>query len=182
MKKLLLSTLLFITIVCLNSCGVTKFVGYYASADDDKSGKLEGQVFQTDDTSYRIGTLPSTWKRNNVEGGDLAFNNSAINATLTVNSTCNEKKKNYSLRALSESLLIGINGKEALERKEITVDGQQALRTIYTGSLNNVPIQIATVVLRKDICIYDFTYASSPQNFDLGIVDFDNFVSQFKAL
>ena len=78
--------------------------------------------------------------------------------------------------------MIGIKGKEALEREEITVDGHQALKTIYTGSLNNVPIKIATVVLKKDICIYDFTYASSPQNFDLGIVDFNNFVSQFKAL
>lgn len=182
MKKVFIILLLFISIAGLNSCSITRFVGYYAAADDDNSGKLDGQVFQTDDTSYRIGTLPAYWKRNNVEGGDLAFANPEISATLTVNSTCSEKKKNYSLKALSESLLIGIKGKEALERQEITVNGQQALRTIYTGSLNNVPIKIATVVFKKDICIYDFTYASSPENFDLGIVDFDNFVSQFKAL
>ena len=182
MNKLFIYFLLLTCMIGLSSCGVTKFIGYYASADDDKSGSLNGQVFQTDDTSYRIGTLPSTWKKNKVEGGDLAFTNSTINATLTVNSTCNEKKKNYSLRALSESLLIGIKGKEAVERQEMTVDGLQALRTIYTGRLNNVPIKIATVVLKKDICIYDFTYASSLQNFDLGIVDFNNFVSQFKAL
>ncbi|MGB2692428.1 MAG: hypothetical protein WBB48_12335 [Thermodesulfobacteriota bacterium] len=182
MKKFFLALFLFISIIGLNSCSVTKFIGYYAAADDDNSGKLEEQVFQTDDTSYRIGALPASWKRNKIDGGDLAFTNSQIDATMTVNSTCNEKKKNYSLRALSESLLIGIKGKEALEREEIIVDGQQALKTIYTGSLNNVPIKIATVVLRKDICIFDFTYASSPDRFDLGIVDFDNFVSQFKAL
>lgn len=182
MKKLILALFLFINIVGLSSCGVTKFVGYYASADDEKSGKLDGQVFQTDDTSYRIGTLPAYWTRTEVKGGDLSFHSSAMNATLTVNSTCNEKKKNYSLKALSESLLIGIKGKEALDRKEITVDSQKALRTIYIGSLNNVPITIATVVLKKGICVYDFTYASSPANFELGIVDFDTFVSQFKAL
>lgn len=182
MRKLLLTLFLFVSIIGLNSCAVTKFVGYYAAADDDNSGKLSGQTFQTDDTSYTIGVLPASWKRKKIEGGDLAFTNSQIEATMTVNSTCNEKKKNYSLKALSESLLIGIKGKEALDRKEITVDGRQALRTIYIGSLNNVPITIATVVLKKDICIYDFTYASSPTNFDLGIVDFDTFVSQFKAL
>jgi len=182
MNKLFIYFLLFISIVGLNSCSITRFIGYYAAADDDKSGNLHGQVFKTDDTSYRIGALPASWKRNKVAGGDLAFANSQIDATMTVNSTCNEKKKNYSLKALSESLLIGIRGKEALEREEITVDGQQALKTIYIGSLNNVPIKIATVVLKKDICIYDFTYASSPENFDLGIIDFNNFVSQFKAL
>ena len=182
MRKLFLIILLFTSIGGLNSCGVTKFIGYYASADDDKSGKLEGQVYQTEDTSYRIGTLPASWNKNKVKGGDLVFTNSQINSTMTVNSTCNEKKKNYSLKALSESLLIGIKGKEAVERQDMTLDGQPALRTVYTGSLNDVPVKIATVVMKKDICIYDFTYASSPENFNLGIDDFDNFLSQFKAL
>jgi hypothetical protein len=182
MSKLFIYFFLLVFIVCLNSCSVTKFVGYYASAGSDDSGELKGQVFQTDDTSYRIGTLPNSWKRNNIEGGDLAYNNTQFDATMTVNSTCNEKKKNYSLKALSESLLIGIQGKEALEREEIIVNGQKALKTTYIGRLDNVPIKIATVVLKKGICIYDFTYASSPEHFEIGIVDFNNFVSQFKAL
>jgi len=125
MSKLFIYFFLLVFIVCLNSCSVTRFVGYYASAGSDDSGELKGQVFQTDDTSYRIGTLPNSWKRNNIEGGDLAYNNTQFDATMTVNSTCNEKKKNYSLKALSESLLIGIQGKEALEREEIIVNGQK---------------------------------------------------------
>lgn len=182
MNKLFIFFFLLVFIVCLNSCSVTRFIGYYASAGSNNSGELKGQVFQTDNTSYRIGTLPNSWKRNNIEGGDLAYSNTQFDATMTVNSTCNEKKKNYSLKALSESLLIGIRGKEALEREEIIVDGQKALKTIYIGRLDNVPIKITTVVLKKGICIYDFTYASSPEHFEIGIVDFNNFVSQFKAL
>ncbi len=182
MRKLLTSLTLIALILVLSSCGVTKFVGYYASAGDDDQGELNGQIFQTEDTSFRIGALPASWVRQNIEGGDLAFKNTQFDGTMTLDSTCNEKKKNYSMKALSESLLIGIKDKEALSREEITVSGVPALRTIYTGSLNNVQLKIATVVLRKDICIYDFTYASSPEHFDIGIVDFDNFVSQFKAL
>jgi len=182
MSKLFIYFSVLIFIVCLNSCSVTRFVGYYASAGSDDSGDLKGQVFQTDDTSYRIGSLPDSWTRNDIEGGDLAYSNTQFDATMTANSTCNEKKKNYSLKALSESLLIGIQGKEALEREEIIVDGQKALKTIYTGGLDNVPIKIATVVFKKGICIYDFTYASSPDHFEIGIVDFNEFVSQFKAL
>jgi len=182
MTKLFIYLSLLISILCLNSCSLTRFVGYYAAAGSDDSGKLSGQVFQTDDTSYRIGPLPASWKRKDIEGGDLAFTNTQFDATMTVDSTCNEKKKKYSLKALSESLLIGIQGKEALEREEIVVDGEPALKTIYTGRLDNVPIKIATVVFKKGICIYDFTYASSPESFDMGIVDFNNFVSLFKAL
>ncbi|MEM7008953.1 MAG: hypothetical protein AAF462_07455 [Thermodesulfobacteriota bacterium] len=182
MRKFLTSLTVLFMVIMLSSCGVTKFVGYYASAGDEDQGDLEGQIFRSEDTSYQIGTLPSGWTRHNVEGGDLAYKNTGFDATMTINSTCNEKKKNYSLKALSESLLIGIKDKEAIERTEIAVSGQPALRTIYTGSLNEVPIKIATVVFRKDFCIFDFTYASSPQDFDKGIGDFDNFLSQFKAL
>lgn len=182
MNKLLIYFFLLVFIVCLNSCSVTRFIEYYASAGFDNSDELKGQVFQTDNTSYRIGTLPNSWKKNNIEGGDLAYSNTQFDATMTVNSTCNEKKKNYSLKALSESLLIGIRGKEALKREETIVDGQKALKIIYIGRLDNVPIKITTVVLKKGMCIYDFTYASSPEHFEIGIVDFNNFVSQFKAL
>ena len=61
MRKLLTPLTLLIFMIVLSSCGVTKFVGYYASAGDEDQGELNGQVFQSDDTSYRVGTLPTSW-------------------------------------------------------------------------------------------------------------------------
>ena len=166
----------------LSSCAIAKFAGYYASAGDPEQGDLNGEVFSSEYTTYRIGPLPGGWSKVKIEGGDLAFSNSSSGATITVNSTCDENKVKYSLKALSESLLIGINRKEALERQNITVDGQEALRTIYAGSYNGVPLGIASVVFKNGECVYDFTYASAPDAFEPGITDFDKFISAFRVM
>lgn len=174
--------LIALSIFFLTSCSIARFVGYYMSGDNDNNGKLNGLVYTTDDTSYQIGALPGDWKRLKIEGGDLAFRNTAGDSTITVNSTCDPKKMKYSLRALSESLLIGIQGKKAERREEALVDGQKALRTLYTGKINNAPVMIETVVFKKGGCVYDFTYASTPDSFDGGIIVFNEFISQFRVL
>ena len=174
--------LIALSIFFLNSCSIARFVGYYASAGSDNNGRLDGQIYSTDDTSYKIGSLPPEWKRINIKGGDLAFSNPPKDSTITVNSTCDPKKMNYSLKALSESLIIGIKDKKAQKREDTAVDGQKALQTLYTGTLNGVPVNIETVVFRKGECIYDFTYASSPDSFESDIMVFNEFISQFRIL
>lgn len=174
--------LIALSFTLLTSCSLTRFVGYYASAGSGDKGKLDGNIYTSENTSYKIGTLPPDWKRIKIKGGDLAFSNPPKDSTITVNSTCDPKKKNYSLKALSESLIIGIKDKKAQRREETVVDGQKALQSLYTGTLNEVPVNIETVVFRKGDCIYDFTYASSPDSFESDITVFDEFVSEFRVL
>jgi hypothetical protein len=88
----------------------------------------------------------------------------------------------YSLKALSESLIVGVKDKKAESRQETQIDGQPALMTVYTGSLNNTPVKIETRVFKKNNCVYDFTYASSPARFDSGAQVFSEFISQFRVL
>ncbi len=166
-----------------NSCSVVKFAQYYASADSSP-GKLKGRVYETKDTSYEIGQLPDNWKRINIDGGDLAFWNAKLEATITVNSTCykNDKNVNYSLKALTNSLLIGIKDKGLVESEDITISGEKALLSIYQGNLDKIPVKISAVVFKKKSCNYDLTYASSPDSFDGGKADFKGFVSQFKLI
>jgi hypothetical protein len=170
-------------ILFFNSCSVARFAQYYASADSS-SGKLSGRVYNTKDTSYEIGELPDGWKRINIEGGDLAFWNDKLGATITVNSTCNRngKKVNYSLKALTNSLLIGITDKKLVQTGEKTINGQIALRSDYEGKLDKIPVKIGAIVLKKDNCYYDLTYASSPGSFNEGLPDFEQFASEFKLI
>lgn len=170
-------------ILFFNSCSVIKFTQYYASADSSP-GKLRGRVYETKDTSYEIGELRDNWKRIKIEGGDLAFWNDKLEATITINSTCNksDKKVNYSLKALTNSLLIGITDKQLLESEEITISGEKGLRSVYLGKLDKIPVKISAVVLKESSCNYDLTYASSPDSFDGGLGDFQEFMSEFKLI
>lgn len=163
----------------LSSCSVFKFAKYYASADNE-GGEFKGRAYRSEYTSYQIGELSDQWKRVKIEGGDAAFLNESIGATITVDSTCNKKGK-YSLKALSESLLIGIEDKTLIQRDELTVSGENALSSIYTGKLDGIPLKISAVVFKKGNCIYDFTYTSSPDNFSSGFGDFGEFISKFEV-
>lgn len=180
MKTLIVCILL--SSMLLSACSATRFVGYYFSSGDGSGGTLSGDVYKTEDTSYRIGSLPSGWSRQDVDGGDLVFQNTAERATITVNSNCDGKKVKHHLPVLSDSLVIGISGKELISRDETVVDGQPALYSIYQGSFDNVPIKISTLIFKKGSCIYEFTYASSPDNFQASEPQFKAFTSEFRVL
>ncbi len=179
MRKLLL---VFIAIIfLLSSCSIAKFARYYAGAgSDSSSGRLYGLYYEKEDTAYIIGSLPDTWKRVEVRGGDLAFLNPQYNATITVNSTCDKNKTKYNLKALSSSLLIGIEDKRLIESREREVSSEISLQRIYEGNLSGVPIKISTVVVKRDECIYDMSYSSGRDNFGNLFGEFNEFVSRFK--
>lgn len=177
--KILFLILVF-SVFFLSSCSVARFARYYASADAP-GGKLEEQVYKSKGTSYEIGKLGGTWKKIDVKGGDIAFLNGEIGATITADSTC-DKKGRYSLTALSESLTIGIEDKELIGRNELMIDGQKALSSFYTGKLDGVSLKLNAVVFRKGGCIYDFTYVSSPDEFDAGLGEFQKFTFGFRII
>ena len=180
MKKLVLVLSFFIFF--FNSCSIIKFARYYAEADTSTPGKLNGMVYESTDTSYVIGNLPSSWRRIKIKGGDLAYWNKHYDTTITVNSTCEQNKIKYGLKALSNSLVIGIDDKQLISSKETNISGEKALRSIYLGKVSGIPIKISTVVFKKGNCIYDFSYASTPDWFDPGFKDFNDFISQFMVI
>lgn len=170
-------------ILLLNSCSIVKFAKYYAGAEPySSSGTLHGLYYEKEDTSYIIGSLPDTWKRIEINGGDLAFLNPQDNSTITVNSTCDKNKIKYSLKALSNTLLIGIDDKKLIESTERKVSGEISLQRISEGNVSGVPIKISTVVLKKGDCIYDMSYSSAPDNFDKWFGVFNEFVSRLKIM
>jgi hypothetical protein len=178
-RFLILTTLIFL----LNSCSIARFARYYAGADSySSSGSLHGLYYENEDTAYIIGSLPDTWNRIEIKGGDLAFLKSQDNSTITVNSTCDKNKMKYSLKALSNTLVIGIDDKKLIESSEPKVSGEISLQRIYEGNVSGVPIKISTVVVKKGDCIYDLSYSSARDNFDNWFGEFNEFVSQFKIM
>lgn len=165
----------------ISSCSVFKFAKIYASSDPG-SGQLQGDVYTTDLTSYRIGTLANNWKRVNIDYGDLFFTNKKRTSAITVNSSCGPNKTKYSLTALAGSLLVGIKGKQLIERELIQVDGQEALFSLYDAKYEGEDLKISTVVFKKEQCVYDFSYSNINDEFDTYFKEFVTFLSKFRVL
>lgn len=176
-------TFLFITLLLvflISSCSATKFLLNYASGDDRKSGKMKDWIYTTERNSYRVTPLSQDWKRVPVEGGDIAFYNSASNIMLTVSSVCAER--NYDLKTLSDSLVVGLGKKRVKIRKDIKIGGDMGLYTEYEAALDDRTFALATVVHKSSKCDYDFSYSADIGDFQTNLGKFVDFLSGFEEL
>ena len=167
-------------ILVISSCSATKFLMNYASGDDRKPGKLKDWVYTTEQNSYRVAPLSQNWKRVPVEGGDIAFYNSANNIMFTVSSVCSDR--DYNLETLSNSLVIGLGKKQMKLRKDIEVGGAVGLYTEYDVSLDDENLSLATVVHKSAECDYDFSYFTDLAGFQANLGKFIDFLSGFEEL
>lgn len=182
MNKSILVIIFVILSISLSSCALTKIAGHYGSSGNDKNGRLNVDTFTTKFNSYRIGSLPGSWKKVRIKGGDLAFYNSPQDSTITINSDCRKAKRGYSLKALSKSLVTGIKNKELKDRETINVDSSKGLYSKYDAKLNGEIFGLSTLVYKSQKCNYDFSYSSSLEAFDSNENIFKIFISGFKEI
>ena len=110
---------------------------------------------------------------------DAAFENQKSGAIISINSLC-RKYQNSTVDDLTRGLVIGIKNKKTINEKSITVDNENAKDTLLEGIVDEVAVQIRTIVLKKNFCTYDFIYVALPQKYSEGVEDFEKFVSSFK--
>jgi len=129
---------------------------------------------------YRIGELPSGWQRVSLSDNDLAFSWNDTGHALAVNSTC-EGHDDPSLEVLTRHLLMGFTEQQEVSREAVMLDGREALRSRHQAKMDGVPVELLLLVLKKDNCVYDFTYVAPQGHFEEHESDFDALVSGFHA-
>jgi len=162
------------------SCSAIRFLGYLGGRDN-VGGRLKDTTFESRDVVYEIGKLAPGWELIDLKKGDIAFYSGQRRATITVNSTCHDNTS-HSLKALSDSQVIGIKSKRELLRTAMRVDGQDAMAVVWEGMLDGVPIKIAGVVFKDEGCIFDFTYSSLPEMFPRAYGEFIEFLDGFGVI
>ncbi|MET0406219.1 MAG: hypothetical protein ABW123_27620 [Cystobacter sp.] len=142
--------------------------------------RFENHVFSKSGVSYRVGTLPAAWSRVNLSGNDLAWYTEDTGHALSVNSTCREHD-DASLEVLTRHLLEGFTERQPLTQGAQVVDEREALRSHYQAKLDGVPVDLLLVVLKKDRCVFDFTYVAPLGRFHEHVTDLDTLVGGFHA-
>jgi hypothetical protein len=140
-------------------------------------GRFVQQVYRRGDVAYRVGALPSTWKRIAAQGGDLAFRR-RDGGTIATNSLCTGGE-DVPLDVLTNHLLFGVESQQEHGRTSLTLDGRAALRTRLAGEVDGVPVALELVVLKKDGCTYDLQLIAAPAQLARCQADFDGFVQGF---
>jgi hypothetical protein len=82
---------------------------------------------------------------------------------------------------LTNNLVRGIGNRELVKRSEIRLAGAPALDTLFRGLVDNVHLNIRTVVMVKDACSYDFIYVTVPERDARNGGAFDKFLASFRT-
>jgi hypothetical protein len=124
----------------------------------------QGQVVK-ERTRYRFGDPGPDWRRLSLTDVDVAWIRDASGQTLSVNSTCTDYA-DVPLSALRRQQMVGFTQAERVEEKEGMLDGRGALFTRWQAKLDGVPVALGLWTVKKDGCIYDFTYTSPRGSYD----------------
>ncbi|MCC6336970.1 MAG: hypothetical protein IT380_23625 [Myxococcales bacterium] len=144
------------------------------------AGGLKGEVFRKSAVAYRV-SAPSAdqFHRVDFSDNDLAWAANKGPHLLAMNAVC-QGTDDASLEVLTRHLLFGFTEKERLSEQRQTVDGREALHTVWSAKLDGVPMELELVVLKRDGCVHDFTYVSPPGERPAHQEAFDALVKGFK--
>ena len=124
----------------------------------------------------------SKWFTVQEGGADFAWYNKDIYGSIYVDSNCKQKFEDRPLKDSYLSLTQGISTGVPIQQNKRIIDNREALFTIQNGIIDGIVIRLASVVMSKDECLYDFLYIAPPDVFDMGLKDFLYTVQSFKTL
>ncbi len=145
-----------------------------------RHGELRGTVFTKSGVQYRIGEVPPGWTQVSLQENDIALMSSATGHSIAINSTC-EGYEDAPLPVLTQHLLMGFTDRNLIRQETAMLDGRESLRSHYTAKLDGVPVELLLVVMKKNGCIYDFTYLSPVGQFDQKVADFEQVLQGFRT-
>ena len=111
---------------------------------------------------------------------DVAFVSKDSPHSLAINATC-EGHDDPPLDVLTRHLLMGFTARNTLSQGLEQLDGREAMRTHVTAKLDGVPVELLLVVMKKDRCVYDFTYLSPVGRLSEREPDFELILKHFKT-
>ncbi len=140
-------------------------------------GGLSGDTFTRDGLSYRV-VAPQGFRRAGFDDNDLAWVSNQGHV-IGMNATCTGHE-DPQLEVLTNHLVIGFTDREWLSKTKFQLDGREAMRSLVRARLDGVPVSLDLVVLKKNGCVHDFTYASPTGLEAAHQADFDALIAGFR--
>jgi hypothetical protein len=127
--------------------------------------KVRQNEVLTERTRYRFGDPGPDWRRVSLGDVDVAWVRDSSGHTLSVSSMCQDYQE-APLTALRRQQLVGFTQTERVEEREEMVDGRAALFSRWRAKLDGVAVELGLWTVKKDGCIYDFSYTSPRGAYD----------------
>ena len=142
--------------------------------------RFDHQVLSKSGARYRVGALPPAWERVQVPQNDLAWYTPDTGHALSVNASC-DQHEDAPLDVLTRHLLSGFTERQEVSHETVVLDEREGLRSHYQAKLDGVPVELLLLVLKKDRCVYDFTYVAPLGRYAERVGDLESLVQGFHS-
>ena len=159
----------------------------------DGCGILFGNVRPLEERSEHyvvndLSGMDSDWEKietkkprdENPQSSDLAYQSRSKASIIAINTACRDTYRQKDLRSLAQTSFLGITEITSREEKNLMVNGQPALQTTLSGTLNQESMSLRTIVLKQEACFYNLMYVARPQIFPDQEMAFTRFVESFR--
>lgn len=143
---------------------------------------FDGHVFQNDQLSFRVASVPPSWQQLDAEGALVAFRDPGTPATIAVSGRCGSDGDDVPLESLTHHLFLAFTDRNVENQVRVELDGREALHTEMLAKLDGVPKRFTVFVFKKNGCVYDFVHVAPPSASPDGRREFVNFVQGFSTI
>ncbi len=147
-----------------------------------RADALDGRIYRKSGVEVRMGAIPVSWRRIEVDGADVAFRDDAREGSVLFDVRCGRRDEDAPLSVLTEHLIMGTTAREFDAEDTVPFDQREALHTLLRAKLDGVPMQYDIYVMKKDGCVYDLVYVAPPGRFAEGAAEFEEFAGGAHAM
>ena len=137
-----------------------------------------GQIEKSKTVGFSEPAAP--FQKFKIESVDRAWKNFKNGNSISFLSEC-QTVADPSLETLYRGIISSIDRSESVEKKLITYNEREALRTRAIGYVDGVKSQFELVIFKKNNCTYILSYVGTEKHFSQDSQQFEKFLSGFKA-
>ena len=163
------------------SAAVTGIVFLFVLLTGCATGRAPHGLYRDEVNGFQVQLPRNGWQVTESPGAALALRDTRSQARMAVAVSCPEQETGP-LPALVRHLFFGIRQVKQVRQERILLDGAEGLDTMITGRWEGAPVQIRSVVIRRQDCLYDLLYVAPSDAFGVRSADFDRFLNSWQFL
>ncbi|RPJ54534.1 MAG: hypothetical protein EHM24_31655 [Acidobacteria bacterium] len=141
-------------------------------------GSIREGVYRDPHDRFTVRVPPDRWQPASLDGATLAFRAPELDAGMALLVECDSPEPGR-LPSVARHLFFGLADKRIDHRETVPLADAKGVRTRLRARLDDRPVEVDGITIRRGECLYDFLYVAPPDRFDDGRPDFDTFVKSW---
>lgn len=145
------------------------------------TGRTVDGVYVDKAKGFRVQLPRDGWHVVESSEADLTLRDAGSHARMAVSASC-PARETGPLPALARHLIFGLRDVKRVRQEPILIDGVAGLDTEVIGTWEGERVQVWSVVVRREGCLYDLLFIAPPEAFGAQRADFDAFLKSWEFL